>query len=232
SIYKTDTFQISAQLFYDDKGKVYLEKWFKAGKTQPSKILLFQKTGIKEFSSEAKFFRYVLDCILTDDSITFCDARIFDKPLLECKVNTRKICVLHSSHLIDESIKKTYKYLLNNQEKVDNLVILTNEQHEDLLKYGIQNNKMTVIPHSITIKQESEKNNYENRNKEIAFVGRLEPEKQIDHSIKAFELIAKRYPKWTFSIYGDGSEYEILDKLIKERGLQERIELKGFIDKP
>src|SRR5699024_10267646 len=139
---------------------------------------------------------------------------------------------LHSSHLVDDSIKETYKYLLNNQEKVDNLVILTKEQHEDLLKYGIENNKMTVVPHSITIKQESEKNKFENRNKEIVFVGRLESEKQIDHSIKAFELIAKRYPEWTFSIYGDGSEFEKLDKLIKERGLQERVILKGFIDNP
>src|SRR5699024_2776353 len=232
TIYKTDTLQVSTQLFYDDKGKVYLEKWFKGGKSKPSRIFLFQPNGIKEFQSEKAFFKYVLNLILTDDSNTFCDSRIFDEPLLECKVNTRKFCILHSSHLIDGVIKNSYKYLLNHQEKVDKLIILTEEQREDLLSFGIQDNKLKVIPHSILIKQKHEKNKTESRNNEIVFVGRLEQEKQIDHGIKAFELIADQYPEWIFSIYGDGAEFETLDTLIKERGLQERVTLKGFTDNP
>lgn len=232
TIYKTDTLQISTQLYYDDKGKVYLEKWFKGGKSNPSKILLFQKDGIKEFQTEKIFLRYALNLILTDNSNTFCDARLFDKPLLECKVNTRKICILHSSHLMDGTIRKSYKYLLDHPEKVDNVVVLTEEQYEDLLSYGVQPKKMFVIPHTITMKQQSDTNNVTNRKKEIVFVGRLAAEKQIDHGIKAFELIANQYPEWNFSIYGDGAEFETLDTLIKERGLQERVTLKGFTDNP
>lgn len=63
--------------------------------------------------------------------------------------------------------------------------------------------------------------------KRIICVSRLEPDKQIDVLIRAFDSICNFYDDWDLHIYGQGPEYSPLYDLIKSRDLQERVFLEG-----
>lgn len=61
------------------------------------------------------------------------------------------------------------------------------------------------------------------------YVGRLVPIKQVDHAIQAF---AQSQLAGRMAIVGDGSERENLENLVKELGLQDRIDFLGWVNDP
>ena len=63
-------------------------------------------------------------------------------------------------------------------------------------------------------------------------VGRLAQQKRMDLLIKAFSEIAPHFPEWNLHIYGDGPEKNTLGLMIAERGMRERIFLKGITTEP
>jgi len=67
--------------------------------------------------------------------------------------------------------------------------------------------------------------------KRIVSVGRLVDQKAHEVQIKAFSLVAGRYPDWTLHIYGEGDMCGRLLKLIEELGLEGRVYLEGRTDK-
>lgn len=66
-----------------------------------------------------------------------------------------------------------------------------------------------------------------NEKHEIVSVGRLEPQKNQKLLIDAFALIAKDFPEYQLTIYGEGSLRKELEDYIKAKGLQERVSLPG-----
>lgn len=63
-------------------------------------------------------------------------------------------------------------------------------------------------------------------------MGRLEREKGFDRLIDAFGQIADKYPDWTLSILGDGSQREALQRQIGNLRLEARITLHGWVKDP
>ena len=65
------------------------------------------------------------------------------------------------------------------------------------------------------------------RVRKIVSVGRLTPQKNYPLAIKAVTDVLRAHPEYTYEIYGDGDEREILQDLIQKTGLQDRISLMG-----
>ncbi len=70
--------------------------------------------------------------------------------------------------------------------------------------------------------------NFEEREKRIVSVGRLNNQKNYPMTFKAFQKFSKEYPEYTLEIYGEGNLKDDLTQLIKEMNLTEKIILKGF----
>lgn len=85
--------------------------------------------------------------------------------------------------------------------------------------------KMAFLPNPII--SNFKKSNVTDK-KTILSVGRLIKDKGYKSLIKAFAILAPRYPEWTLVIYGDGEEKENLEKLIEHYNLQGRISLAGI----
>lgn len=63
----------------------------------------------------------------------------------------------------------------------------------------------------------------------IVAVGRLDAQKNFKLLIKAFQKFSKEHLDYTLQIYGEGPERELLEKLITECGLGDRVLLRGRV---
>jgi len=64
-------------------------------------------------------------------------------------------------------------------------------------------------------------------NKTIIAVGRMDRQKGFDMLIDVFKMLIIDFPDWKLQIYGDGLNKGKLEKIIKEKGLLDYVELKG-----
>ncbi|MFI9654530.1 glycosyltransferase family 4 protein [Guyparkeria sp. GHLCS8-2] len=63
----------------------------------------------------------------------------------------------------------------------------------------------------------------------VLAVGRLSEEKQFDQLVRAFELLATRYPEWDLVVLGDGPERRRLESERDRVGLTGRVYLPGRV---
>lgn len=118
----------------------------------------------------------------------------------------------HSEKLVRE-IEKYYKDL-------DGLTILT-EQSLSEYRTLIGNLKLPICVLGNGTKMVYHKAPLDR--KVIISAGRFSEEKGFDNLIEAFDLIADKHKEWIVKIFGQGEEYFKLEKMIGEKGLNERI---------
>lgn len=116
------------------------------------------------------------------------------------------------------------KAIIRNYKNASTVVVLTEFQMADYLKNGIDN--ITNIPNGIEDQYPllSKAHNDKKKHRIVSF-GRLVEMKQFDLLIKAFSIIAERYPDWRVDIYGDGDQKPHLDAMIQDLGLQTQIRI-------
>ncbi len=60
------------------------------------------------------------------------------------------------------------------------------------------------------------------RSSSVLSAGRLVPLKGFDLALRAFKILADKYPNAEFTIVGDGPEFAALEKLVRDLGLEGR----------
>ena len=65
---------------------------------------------------------------------------------------------------------------------------------------------------------------------QLLFVSVLRKYKKTIELVNAIPELSKKYPKVHLQIVGDGEEFETLNDIIKQKGLEERVEMTGRID--
>jgi glycosyltransferase involved in cell wall biosynthesis len=65
------------------------------------------------------------------------------------------------------------------------------------------------------------------REKQIVFIGRLDPQKNLPHLLRAFALLRENEPTATLHLYGEGGQKENLEKLAEELNIRDRVCFEG-----
>ncbi len=92
--------------------------------------------------------------------------------------------------------------------------------------------KVVTIPNPIS-KATIEKNkSFKFNSPTIVAMGTLKKIKGFDILISAFANIHKKYPDWNLVIFGEGKDRIVLEELIKEHHLQNKVFLPSLIDNP
>jgi len=64
----------------------------------------------------------------------------------------------------------------------------------------------------------------------VISAGRLAEEKRFGLLIEAFSRVGAAHPDWELAIYGEGPERPMLEALVAEKGLGNRVSLPGWVD--
>ena len=166
--------------------------------------------------------------------------------ILAKTISQVKIRLVISEHAIVSEISKNtkqfseklYPILMRLLYRFSNHIIaVSNAVSEDIVNITKVNlNKITTIHNPVDLR--SIRINLENKNGfiktsqyQIIGVGRLSKEKDFTTLIKAFYYIQKEIDA-SLVILGEGNQYTKLKRYIRKYGLESRVLMPGFVDKP
>ncbi|MDD4404956.1 MAG: glycosyltransferase [Parabacteroides sp.] len=145
------------------------------------------------------------------------------------KIHAKTIGWMHNSYEAFFLIKKPYigqfwNYFKYQIPKLDKTIVLTkHDQTKYIENFGFE---PEVIYNPLTVKP---KGVGSMKHKKFLAVGRMsEGHKGFDVLIKAFAIFAKENNDWNLEIVGDGPEKGLLESLIKEYKLSNRIIISPF----
>jgi len=229
--------------YFTTEGKLCIEKLVRLDENRNSqeKILLYDDNGelTAELKDSAELAAKCLERIMTDEEFYMLiveDGLMSKAAAMIDRKNTAKCIVVHSIFLNDaydpqSGPQKYYKYLCENPEKFDGIVMLTDEARNDFAALYGNEESIYVIPHPYPYainKSEFQKRD----NKKAVIVARLDHIKQINIAVEIFARAAKALPEAKLEIYGRGPDEEQIGELIKNLGIENNIFLKGYTDDP
>ena len=90
-----------------------------------------------------------------------------------------------------------------------------------------------VIPNPIFINGEVPSINFEDREKSVVSVGRLDNyQKRYDVMLDAFKLFSEKHPEYVLKLYGRGSDEELIKAWVEERNLTDKVIFMGLTTQP
>lgn len=71
---------------------------------------------------------------------------------------------------------------------------------------------------------------YNADSKKIISVGRLCPQKDFETLVDVADIFFKRFPDWTWDIFGEGENRQSIQNKINEKGIGQKLKLRGRVD--
>lgn len=115
-------------------------------------------------------------------------------------------------------------------EQANALLCVSEHQKNEILSAGIKPRNVHVTYNPVDTELFRPAGDKTER-KNILFVGRLDNFKGALRCAEAFAALAQENPEWKFTIVGEGEDMNALQQLVKNHRLENRIILKGFLDK-
>jgi glycosyltransferase involved in cell wall biosynthesis len=129
----------------------------------------------------------------------------------------------------------TWKFLRSKVYGLLNAVTALTSEGENWLKNNTNAKSVLLIPNAVTWPLPEHEPRISPRafcqpNKQILLaVGRLDEQKGFDWLIEVFSNLAHKHPNWDLIILGEGPLRTILEKQVRESGLEKRIFLPGRV---
>lgn len=113
-------------------------------------------------------------------------------------------------------------------KRANHIICISDVIKKETKRYGVPENKMTVIHNGIDEANFNVKDNFRDDlgldGTVIGYIGRLEPHKGVEYLIKAAKKIDTK-----FLLVGGGSDQSRLEGLVKKMGLQDKIKFTGYV---
>ncbi len=112
--------------------------------------------------------------------------------------------------------------------RCDKFVVLNESIRKEYIDYlKADSNKILIIPNWID--NISTDVSYCSESRKIVTIGRLSEEKGYDLLVQVASIIYEKHPDWRWDVYGDGPYRLTMEKLIKEKHLEQFVILKGAV---
>lgn len=107
----------------------------------------------------------------------------------------------------------------------DSVVTVSDELTSELTAY---HDDVRYVPNGVDASQFPDPANHDS--KELLFVGRLRPKKNVSDVVAAMSSVIKSHPNAHFNVVGDGPLREDIEKAVTDRGLDEAVTVHGYVD--
>ena len=222
--------------FYNTDGTLYLQEFI--DDTKNSRFLYNGEL----YSTKEALFKLMMSKVLTNKDFVLLDrASGTAKALLSLKgiLKFKLGVVVHAEHFVPKGTKdgnilwnNFYDYVFRNSDKV-NVFICSTELQSDILKKQIKhcyNKDIATYTIPVGYLEELKGKDLERDLTKLVTVSRLSSEKNLDILVEALSKVKEDGFDFTLDIYGEGSERIKLESLIKSKGLEGYIFLKGHVD--
>ncbi|EET47997.1 glycosyltransferase [Thalassobium sp. R2A62] len=108
--------------------------------------------------------------------------------------------------------------------KLDGVIAVSQFLLDNLAEHGIRNDNSHVIPSGVNVRRFMPR---EKTPKSCVAVGRMVEKKAPLTTIRAFAIVAKHHPEARLTIIGDGPLLSAARALVRDLGIQDRVELPG-----
>ncbi len=108
----------------------------------------------------------------------------------------------------------------------DRIVTLTKQDEKDYVNL-LGAKRVTQIYNPAETELIARAGEYNPETKKIISVGRIGYQKNFEAAVEVAKTVLLKYPDWSWDIFGDGSGRENLEAIIKENGLNNRLNLLG-----
>lgn len=105
---------------------------------------------------------------------------------------------------------------------------VSNTTRDDLRRFGYKG-KIEVIPNGVNLEKFNHASNSVEYNPYLLFIGRLVDYKNLDVVIEGFAATARVIPNARLVIAGDGPMREIWEKKMRDFGVGEKVEFRGYV---
>lgn len=111
----------------------------------------------------------------------------------------------------------------------DRIHTVSNATREDLIKFGVQESKIVVIPNGLDLRYYNSNLGSAKYENYIVFIGRLVFYKNLDLVIRAFSKVVEKVPNAKLIVIGDGPMMNPWKDLTSSLGLSNFIEFTGYL---
>lgn len=199
-------------------------------KSTLSRILNFTKTQFKYLLQLNKIIKDL------DQVIFHIGGQGLILPLLLCRIYGKKVVIVfagsptRTAHAKNDSLTGSISLLSRISCRFSNQIILNSKGQIKEYKLEKYADKIdTAFEHIIDFDRFSVKRNYDEREEQVGYVGRLSQEKGILNFLEAVNILIKKGKNINFSICGEGDLEEEVKEYIKRWKLQDKVKFKGWI---
>lgn len=145
-----------------------------------------------------------------------------------------RIYQIHINHFLEPFIfgspmKADHHLIFSKMNQLDQVVVLTDQQRNDIIANFGNGEKISVIPNFCDIGIASYPSKKSN---EISMLVRFHPQKRVDDAIKAFAKVKSNVSTAVLRIYGRGEEREKYIELVKELNLNGSVFIEDYTNNP
>lgn len=140
---------------------------------------------------------------------------------------TKQIALHLKFYLYKCITSASMRYIYRNSDK---FIVLSNSFVDGFKRFTKIKNatKLTVITNPITIDTSDYIYNFNEKELEVIFVGRIDfNQKRVHRIIETWALLEQNYPNWTLKIVGDGEKRKDIEELTKNLNLK-NVRFEGF----
>lgn len=148
--------------------------------------------------------------------------------LIKEKYNIPYIITEHSSNVLNGTMDEYHRVLLEKGYDNANYLISVGEKLKEKMK-GYTHNKIEVIPNIVNTEKFLPNNRAEEDVFRFLSVSFLNPNKNVDLTIKAFSRAFKNKNNVELYIAGDGSERLKLEALVKDLSIESKVKFLGKV---
>ncbi len=204
------------------------------------RFVLYSAGGnpIAEWNRPRDFYNAWITATITEEpAVLIIDDKKISEFIHEITERTfALILFLHGSHLRHPWNGAHGEFLprridtMRNFDRFDAVGVQTKQQADAIAAKGISGANIKLLTGELPVGSVHDETQADRSTNNAVMIANLIPLKRVDHAIRAVSLLKGRGVDVSLTVLGEGAEREKLERLIADLGVEDRVQLPGYVN--